>query len=80
MNSRYRRGWFGDSHRHYLASKGISTKKYNFAKRKMTQTEKTVRAEWQAEHGEPMPESVISDVDRKDWEEQEEDWDEDYKR
>ena len=28
MNSRYRRGWFGDSHRHYLAAKGISTKRY----------------------------------------------------
>jgi len=28
MNGRYRRGWFGDSHRHYLAAKGISTKRY----------------------------------------------------
>jgi len=24
MNSRYRRGWFGESHRHYLAAKGIT--------------------------------------------------------
>jgi len=28
MNSRYCRGWFGESQRHYLASKGISTKRY----------------------------------------------------
>ena len=26
--NRYRRGWFGDSHRHYLAAKGIKTKRY----------------------------------------------------
>ena len=29
-NSRYRRGWFGDSHRHYLASKGIRTNYYKW--------------------------------------------------
>ena len=28
MNSRYRKGWFGESQRHYLASKGIKTKRY----------------------------------------------------
>jgi len=28
MNSRYRRGWFGESHRHYLASKGVKTNRY----------------------------------------------------
>ena len=32
MNSRYRRGWYGESHRHYLAAKGISTKNYSAKK------------------------------------------------
>jgi len=26
--NRYKKGWFGESHRHYLASKGIKTKRY----------------------------------------------------
>ena len=34
MNSRYKRGWFGESHRHYLAAKGVSTKRYNKIKQK----------------------------------------------
>ena len=29
MNGRYKRGWHGESHRHYLAAKGIKTKRYN---------------------------------------------------
>lgn len=33
MNRYKKRGWFGESHRHYLAAKGISTaKKYNVSK------------------------------------------------
>lgn len=28
MNVRYRRGWFSESHRHYLAAKGIKTSRY----------------------------------------------------
>ena len=28
MNARYKRGWFGESHRHYLAAKGVTTKRY----------------------------------------------------
>ena len=28
MNSRYKRGWFGESHRHYLAAKGVKTNRY----------------------------------------------------
>ena len=28
MNSRYRKGWFGESQRHYLAAKGVKTKRY----------------------------------------------------
>ena len=38
---------------------------------KMTETEKMVRSEWKAEHGEEMPENVISDNDRADWKQQE---------
>jgi len=28
MNGRYKRGWFGESHRHYLAAKGVKTNRY----------------------------------------------------
>ena len=29
MNSRYKRGWYGESQRHYLAAKGIKTNRYH---------------------------------------------------
>jgi len=37
----------------------------------MTATERMVREEWKAEHGEEMPEDVISDSDRAYWKQQE---------
>jgi len=33
MNARYKRGWFNESHRHYLAAKGITTNRYEVSKR-----------------------------------------------
>jgi len=48
MKSRYRRGWFGDSQRHYLAAKGIKTKPY-FSKKYYAQgedEEREFRAAW----------------------------------
>lgn len=44
IRSRYRRGWFGESHRHYLAAKGITTAKRYFQDREVLQAYRDIDA------------------------------------
>jgi len=50
--TRYKKyGWFGESHRHGLASRGISTKKSYFSKRKTAEEGYFSKFMYEAKHG-----------------------------
>ena len=59
--SRYKKtGWFGESHRHYLASKGVSTRRYR--------ADVKAQAEWvqrQFDTSEGIQDSFEEDMERR---------------